>query len=191
MLVDISQREHEFSLTTERLILRNYCSEDWKRVHIYAAVPAFSQYEMWGPNTEDDSKKFVADMVLQARTQPRFKFDLAICLKASELQIGGAGIRRKAEHSQVADLGWAINPEFQSQGFATEAARALIDFGFNKLNLSVIYASCDSRNVASYRVMQKVGMTCVGLLKNDKVSKGHMRDTYRYEILREPFSSRK
>jgi [ribosomal protein S5]-alanine N-acetyltransferase len=171
------------NLTTERLLLRNYKTEDWERVHIYGSDPDFSKYELWGPNTVDDTHKFVAEMVRQAESSPRYKFDFAVCLKESGLLIGGCGIRRESEVSQVANLGWAINPEFQSKGYATEAATALIEFGFNKLNLSVIYATCDTRNVSSYRVMEKLGMKKAGFIRGNREVKGHVRDSYRYEIL--------
>jgi RimJ/RimL family protein N-acetyltransferase len=60
----------------------------------------------------------------------------------------------------------------------------LISFGFNQLKLDVIYATCDTRNAASYRVMEKLGMKRVGTMKGDKLVKGHMRDSYRYELTR-------
>lgn len=171
------------SLTTERLFLRSYKPEDWERVHIYGSDPSFSKYELWGPNTLEDTHKFVAEMVQQTEISPRYKFDFAVCLKESGLLIGGCGIRRETELSQVANLGWAINPEFQSKGFATEAARALIEFGFKKLNLSVIYATCDARNIPSYKVMEKLDMKRVGFIKGTKEIKGHVRDSFRYEVL--------
>ncbi len=171
------------NLTTERLLLRQYKIEDWERVHIYGSDPDFSKYELWGPNTLEDTHKFVAEMVQQTETNPHYKFDFAVCLKENGSLIGGCGIRRASELSQVANLGWAINPEFQRKGYATEAARALIEYGFQKLNLSVIYATCDTRNAPSYKVMEKLGMKKVGFTKGTKEVKGHVRDSYRYEIL--------
>jgi [ribosomal protein S5]-alanine N-acetyltransferase len=169
-------------LTIDRLVLRNYDHSDWERVHIYGADPDFSKYELWGPNSVDDTKKFISDMVLQKESKTRYKFDLAICLKDSGLLIGGCGIRRESEMSKVANLGWAINPEFQRMGYATEAANALIKFGFTQLNLAVIYATCDTRNDPSFRVMEKLGMKRVGITKGTQEIKGHIRDSYRYEL---------
>ena len=171
------------TMETERLILRNYKTEDWERVHIYGSNADFSKYELWGPNTLEDTHKFVADMVEQTKSDPRFKYDFAVCLKENGLFIGGCGIRRETELSHVANLGWAINPDFQNKGYATEAATALIGFGFRTLKLSVIYATCDTRNSPSYKVMEKLGMKKVGFIKGTKEVKGHIRDSYRYEIL--------
>jgi RimJ/RimL family protein N-acetyltransferase len=174
----------ELNLDTDRLILRNYRHEDWERVHIYASVSEFSQFELWGPNTVEDTKKFVSDMVTQTEQDDRYKFDFAVCLKADGLLVGGCGIRRESQSSCVANLGWAISPAFQSRGLATEAAHRLIRFGFDELGLVVIYATCDIRNMPSARVMEKLRMNRVGYIKGDKVQKGHLRDTYRYELTR-------
>lgn len=172
----------KLEITTERLKLRAYETSDWERVHIYGSNPDFSKYELWGPNSIEDTHKFVADMVEQPKSNPRYKFDFAVCLKENNLLIGGCGIRREVENSSVANLGWAINPEFQSKGFATEAAKALIDFGFNELKLAVIYATCDTRNTPSFKVMEKLGMKKVGFIKGTKEVKGYVRDSYRYEL---------
>ena len=171
-----------FNLETQRLLLRSYRSEDWERVHIYGANPEFSQFELWGPNSIEDTKKFVSDMVSQSAQKDCYQFDLAVCIKDTGLLIGGCGIRRESQTSCIANLGWAINPEFQSKGFATESAKALIQFGFEQLKLRVIYATCDTRNIASMKVMEKLGMIRVGHLIGDKMQKGHLRDSFRYEL---------
>lgn len=173
---------HDCNFETQRLLLRNHRAEDWERVHIYAAAPEFSRFELWGPNSVEDTKKFISEMVSQAMQKDRYKFDLAVCTKENGLLIGGCGIRRESQNSCVANLGWAINPEFQGKGYATEAARCLIQFGFDLLQLRVIYATCDTRNIASVKVMEKVGMSCVGHLIGDKMQKGHLRDSFRYEL---------
>jgi len=170
-------------IETKRLVLRNFRSDDWERVHIYGSDPDFSKYEAWGPNSVDDTKKFISEMVRQASERPRYQFNYAICLKDPDLLIGGCGIRREAELSPIANMGWAVNPEFQSKGYATEAATALIRFGFDQLQLKLIYATCDARNQASYKVMEKLGMKRVGVLKGDRMQKGVLRDTLRYELI--------
>jgi RimJ/RimL family protein N-acetyltransferase len=171
-------------IETKRLLLRDYRTDDWERVHIYGSMPDFSQFEAWGPNTVEETKRFIAIMTEQAQQNPRFRFDFAVCLKEDGLLIGGGGIRRESQTSKIANLGWAINPDFQGKGYATEAATALIKFGFEQLDLLIIYATCDTRNSASFKVMEKAGLKRVGLLEKDREQKGHLRDTLRYEVLR-------
>lgn len=163
-------------------MLRNYQFEDWEEVHVYGANAEFSKYELWGPNSVEDTKNFVNQMITEAAQKERYLFNLAFCLKDGTF-VGGGGLRRESLKSAVANLGWAISPAFQNQGYATEAARKLIEFGFQELKLKVICATCDARNLASFRVMEKLGMTRVGFLKGEKIQKGYLRDTLRYEIL--------
>ena len=168
-------------ITTERLVLRDYQIDDWKTAHIYGSIPEFSKYEIWGPSTEEDSKKFISDAIGKANASPRFEYELAVCQAQGGRHIGGCGIRLEGHSSKVAHLGWAINLKFQKQGFATEAAEALLKFGFESLGILVAYATCDSRNIASSRVMEKLGMTKVGCFPGRKAKDG-LIDEYRYEI---------
>jgi RimJ/RimL family protein N-acetyltransferase len=176
-----------FSLETSRLLLRDHTFEDWLAIHKYAKVPEFSQYDFWGPNSEEDTRFFVQNMVEQGKLQPRYKFDLAVVLKNSTQVIGGVGIRRESEKSSVGNMGYAVNPSYQKLGIASEAATAMLAFAFQKLNMKVVYATCDTRNVASYRVMEKIHMKRVGHLIRHKEYKGAWRDSYRYEICKEDF----
>ncbi len=174
--------EITLKLKTDRLLLRDYTPEDWESVHVYGKDPEFSKYEPWGPNSVEDTKNFIADNIMKSKLNPRFHYELAVCLKEGSRQIGGCGLRRESQTSEVANMGWAINPEFQKRGYATEAASKLIQFGFEDLNLRVIYATCDTRNVASYKVMEKIGMKRVGHLIANRNFKNEVSDSYRYEI---------
>lgn len=79
-------------------------------------------------------------------------------------------------------MGYAISPEFQRKGYATEAAEALVDFGFQQLRLARIYAECNAQNVASRRVMEKLGMRMVSLRAKHKEVKGVLIDSCEYEL---------
>lgn len=62
---------------------------------------------------------------------------------------------------------------------------ALINYGFEHFNRKVIYATCDTRNVASYRVLEKCGMQRVDTIVGNRKIRGNIYDSYRYEISRE------
>jgi RimJ/RimL family protein N-acetyltransferase len=79
-------------------------------------------------------------------------------------------------------VGYAIHPDYQGRGFATEATLGLIDFGFLSLGLERIVAQCDTRNSASYRVMEKAGMTRVGTHLNHREIKGRLAHSFEYGI---------
>lgn len=169
-------------IETERLYLRNFQGADFAAVHEYGSLPDFSQYEMWGPNTEPHSRAFIEESIAKAKYQPRYQYQLAIIFKETDELIGGANIELESQNSKIAHIGYAVNPRFQNKGYATEASKSLIRFGFADLNLLIIYATCDTRNVASYTVLEKCGMRRVGKIIGNRKIRNGIYDTYRYEI---------
>jgi len=173
------------NLQTERLIIREYVKEDWQQVHIYSSNPEVVKFQGWGPNTEEQTKVFI-EYVLDTQTQESRKdFQLAITLKSTGQLIGGAGmvLGTKAQ----ADIGYTLNPDFWGQGYATEAARALLVFGFGEMNLHRITATCDPTNIGSCKVLEKIGMTREGHLRENMWCKDRWRDSYLYSILEREF----
>tara|TARA_R110002124_G_scaffold52032_2_gene150084 strand:- start:5907 stop:6425 length:519 start_codon:yes stop_codon:yes gene_type:complete len=169
-------------LESKRIYLRSYTLEDSDAVHEYASIPEVSEYQEWGPNSNNDTKNYLEECIAKTNHDPIYDYELAICLKENDKLIGGCKLWRVTEKSSVLELGYVINPKYQKQGLAQEATKLLIDFGFNNLHASIIYATCDTNNIPSYKVMEKSGMKRVGVIKNHKEFKGHKRDSYRYEI---------
>ena len=98
--------------------------------------------------------------------------------------IGAVGLRIERE-DQRAELGYWIGRPYWNQGYCTEAARAVLDFGFEQLGLNRIYASHFTRNPASGRVMQKLGMTHEGRLRQHVRKWDAFEDVEVYAVLRE------
>lgn len=167
-------------ICTERLLLRYFVPGDWLAVHAYASIPEVSQFDAWGPNTEADSRSFVDHSIELASYDPVERHNLAIIVSAVEQLIGGCSL--KLQSTTEASLGYAIHPDYQGRGFATEATLGMIDFGFRVLGLERIVAQCDTRNSASYRVMEKAGMVRVGTHLNHREIKGRLAHSYEYSI---------
>jgi len=171
-------------IETHRLYLRDFKESDFMAVHEYGSIPDFSQYEQWGPNTEPHSLNFILASIEKATHIPRYEYELAVILQSTGQLIGSGHLARETQESLVGNVGYAINPKFQNQGYATEVARSLITFGFINLNLLVIYATCDTRNIASFKVLEKCGMRKVGHTLGDRKIYGQIYDSFRYEIYR-------
>lgn len=169
-------------ISTERLLLRYFVPGDWAAVHAYASIPEVSQFDSWGPNTEADSRTFIDHCIEFAAQNPVRRHDFAIIVNADEQLIGGCSV--KLQSGTEGSLGYAIHPEYQGMGFATEATRAMIEFGFRDLGLERIVAQCDTRNSASYRVMEKAGMARVGTHLKHREIKGRLTHSYEYAIAR-------
>lgn len=87
-------------------------------------------------------------------------YEFAILLDGRH--VGGVSLFPDESDPTGAELGWIIHKNHWGKGIVTEAARALIDFAVRELHITRFIAHCDSENIASYRVMEKLGMTRTG-----------------------------
>ena len=170
-------------LQTDRLILRDFVAGDWRAVHTYAADPEVVRYMEWGPNDEASTRAFIERVLAFQHVHPRRDFELAITLRAGGELIGGCGFHISDPQNRTGWLGYILARERWGQGYATEAARALLRFGFEHFGLHRIWATCDPRNVASAHVLEKIGMRREGHLRENKLQRWNWRDSYLYAIL--------
>ena len=170
-------------IETKQLILRDFVPKDWKAANEYSSDPIVVRYMPWGPNLPSQTKTFLRLARKASTEKPRTKYELAVVLKSGNRLIGGCGIRIKNADLREGDLGYALNRLHWGNGYATETTKALIQFGFSKLKLHRIWATCDTRNKASARVLEKAGMKREGLLRQNVFQKGAWRDSFLYAIL--------
>lgn len=172
-------------LYTPRLILRDFVAGDWPAVLAYQRDPRYLRLYEWEDRTEDDVKRFVQMFVDQQRDQPRTRFQLAVTLKADGRLIGNCGIRLNGVDSHAAEIGYEVAPDEWGRGYATEAARAIVRFGFEELGLHRIGAWTVADNTASIHVLEKLGMTLEGRLRDYERYKGRYWDVLMYGMIRE------
>jgi ribosomal-protein-alanine N-acetyltransferase len=170
-------------LETKRLQLREFVESDWKTVLEYQNDPRYLRYYPWQRRTEAEVRAFVQIFIEWQAYLQRYKFQLALTLKESGQLIGNAGIRKENVNAHQAELGYEINSQFWGQGYASEAARAIRDFGFQKLGVHRIWAQCLKENGASRRVLEKIGMRLEGTLRDHEFFKERYWDTCLYAIL--------
>lgn len=168
-------------LETERLLIRDILVTDWESIHTYTSMTEVTQHTAWGPNTVEDTRAYVEYVLNSQQTQPREAFELAICLKNEGTLIGGVGLHIMEKTN--AEIGYVLHPAYQGEGYAAEAARAMLGYGFNTLGVHRIYAKCRPENRASEKVMQKIGMQREGLLREHWYYKGEFHDSYLYSML--------
>ena len=167
------------TVRTKRLLLRPFAFKDVNNVMAYASDPEWSRFlPMPDPYTLKDAEEFVAKSVLRDRNEgPGFAIEF------NSVVIGGVELRIEAPIS-VASLHYAIARPHWNQGLMTEAARAIVDWGFNEFDLEKVYSWADVENVGSWRVMEKIGMTREGTLRSQGVNRGIRQDYHYYGILR-------
>lgn len=177
-------------LTTERLVLREFEEEDWMAVLAYQSNPLYLRYYTWTHRTEQDVRAFVQTFIAQGKKMPRTKFQLALTLAADGQLIGNAGIRMKTPDAREADMGYELDPRHWGCGYATEAADAILAFGFQQLRLHRIWAECIAENSASAHVLEKIGMRQEGRLQENEWMKDRWWDTLLYAILEREWTGR-
>jgi ribosomal-protein-alanine N-acetyltransferase len=169
-------------LQTERLVLRPYAVSD-----IPALIPLIGAREIAAttlriphPYTESFAQEFIvtAEEGLSKGTELR----AAIVLRESGALCGGIGLRMESDHRR-AELGYWIGVPFWGKGYATEAARALVQYGFETLGIHRIYASYLTHNTASAVVLKKIGMKYEGKHRAHILKWGEFHDLEMYGIL--------
>lgn len=170
-------------IVTERLLLRDFTVEDAPAVHRYGSNPEVVRYMPWGPNTWKDTEDFLKLKLEDQRTDPRRRFDLAVTLASSGELIGACGLYVISTERRQGAIGYVYRRDVWGRGYATEAARALVALGFEKLGMHRIFSYVDVDNAASARVLEKAGMQREGLVRHDVQMRGEWRDSYLYAIL--------
>ena len=170
-------------IETQRLLLREFTLDDFTDVHAYASQPETVRYMDWGPNTPEQTHDFLHRKLASQQALPRGEYELAVLLRETGRIIGGVGLRVSRPDHFAGDMGYTFNPGFWGKGYGTEAAAAILAFGFGDLKLHRIYATCDPENRGSARVMEKIGMQYEGRLRHYTFEKGKWRDSLIYARL--------
>jgi RimJ/RimL family protein N-acetyltransferase len=174
-----------FPITTARLRLREFRSTDEADIHAYASDPEVVRYASWGPNTPGDTRAVLDAWMLEQRHWPRSSVTLAIELSAEGRLVGAIRLEERDAVHRAADFGYTITRAYWNRGIATEASRAVLDTAFRALGLHRVWATCDTRNGASRRVLEKLGMRREGEMRRDTIRRGAWADTYLYAVLAE------
>ena len=157
-------------IKTERLILRPVCIGDEKEIHEYAGDKEITMM-FWLPNeTFEETADFVKKGAAEWNSEDQTSFDFVILMDGKIIGGCDCDLGHSPDRSYVT-VGWIINKAYRNQGYASEAASAMLDFAFNNIGIDKVYAQCDNKNPASFKVMLNIGMKCI----NDKVTRNYHR----------------
>jgi ribosomal-protein-alanine N-acetyltransferase len=170
-------------LETERLILRDFVKDDWQRVLEYESDPLYLRYYEWTERTPEAVQEFIGWFINHQTQDPRIKFQLAIVLKSTNQLIGNCGIRMDKANALQADIGYELDPKHWNHGYATEAAHAIVDFGFSTFGLHRVWSWCVADNLGSAHVLEKLGMRREGHLRENEYYRDRWWDTLMYATL--------
>lgn len=168
-------------INTERLLIRKFKEEDWHKVYEYTSNPVVMKYIPEGVLTEEEAKSFVSKN--SGETAEKFP---VIFLEKNEL-IGHIEFHPYFGNHTY-EIGWVFNPKYFNKGYASEAAKAVLKYGFEEMKLHRVIATCQPENPASYRVMEKIGMRREGYHKKCIPHGNEWWDEYYYAILEDEWN---
>jgi RimJ/RimL family protein N-acetyltransferase len=171
-------------LITERLILREFKADDWSAVLTYQSDERYLQYYPWRSRTAEQVQVFVQMFLDQQVDEPRTKFQLAITVKSNQELIGNCGLRLDKPDTLQGNIGYELSPTYWGNGYATEAATAMLEFGFGTLKLHRIWSRCISENQRSRHLLERLGMQLEGRLRENEYFKGRWWDSLIYGMLK-------
>jgi len=170
------------------ITLRPIEYDDWPAVHDWARRLDSCRYQAWGPNTEAETQAYVREAARLWHQLPQTSYPHAVLAGLPGLPgssgpavIGVGDLHLRG--SGQGEIGYGIHPRAWGRGLATAVARELLRIAFEEQGLHRVYATCDPRNVASARVLTKIGMTHEGRLRETALIRDGWRDSDLFAIL--------
>lgn len=144
-----------YNLSTERLLIKPIADADLHNVHTLHSLPEVNQFNTLGIPENIKDTKAILDKWMTGNTR---SFTFTICLQTYQECIGIIGINLGKPKYKNAEIWFKFDPAYWNKGYATEAVNAILEFGFNTLQLHRIEAGCATGNIGSIKVLEKVGM---------------------------------
>lgn len=167
-------------LSGAKVILREFCPTDLDRVMSVVGDDRVTSSLSFDTRTREQAIAMLDGTLHRAKQEPRTEYYLAVTI-ADDVLVGFA--RLGLDGVQAAKLGYAIAADYWGYGYATDAARTLVDFGFRGLRLHRISAAMGPDNTASIAIAHRLGMTYEGRIRDHVHTNGQWRDSLLYSVL--------
>lgn len=171
------------TLETTRTVLRKIEKTDAQDMYNYCRDEEVSKYTTWNAHKSiEDTQNYInyiLDLYDKGQVSP-----WGISDKETGRIIGTCDFVSWNIDNSRAEIGYALSREYWGRGFMPEAAKKIIEFGFEQMDLVRIEAGCLLLNIGSSRVMEKAGMKLEGILRRHALHKGHLEDVKIYSIIK-------
>jgi RimJ/RimL family protein N-acetyltransferase len=172
-------------INTSRLLIRQFQEQDYRSLFEYLSNPIIYRFEPGEPISIETAKELTLERV------QRTDF-WAVVLKDIQKMVGHLYFKQiEPDEFLTWELGYIFNPAYQKKGYATESAYGLIQYGFEHLGIHRVTAHCNPENIASWRVLEKIGMKREGYFRKNvyfhttRDGSPLWTDTYAYALLKE------
>ena len=183
--------EPEYPIRTERLLLRPYALADVDALYAYQRLPEVHRYLYTEPRSRSEVEALVAERAdARALTEAGQALTLVAVLAQTGELVGDCILFWRSQEHEQGEVGYVFNPAYHGRGLATETVGALLRLGFEGLGLHRIAGRLDARNVASARVLERVGLRREAHMVENEFVKGEWTDELIYAILRSEWAAR-
>lgn len=142
-------------IITERLNLRKILMSDLDRVHFFRSDKEINKYIKREPQTREMAIEHIQLITKALMTDESITW--GITTKDSDVLIGSICLWNFSEDKKTAEIGYALDPEFQGKGIMSESLKAVLNFGFNQRRFETIEAYTDYRNIPSKNLLKRHG----------------------------------
>lgn len=177
-------------IDTSRLLIRSFQEQDYLSLFEYLSNPTVYRFEPGEPISIKKAKELVLE---RTRTTDFW----AVVFKSTQKMVGHLYFKQIEPREFLTwELGYIFNPAFHNQGYATESADALIRYGFQHFGIHRVIAHCSPENIASWKVLEKLGMKREGcfrkniFFKRAKDGSPLWLDSLEYAMLKEDIKPR-
>jgi RimJ/RimL family protein N-acetyltransferase len=171
-------------IETERLLLRPFVAEDFDAVFAMQSRPDVARYLYWDARNEEEVRAALEQKVAGTaiRSEGDAVFLAAVLTSTGEL-VGDVVLLLLNEEHGTAEIGFIVHPDHQGHGYATEAVRPLLKLAFEEVQVHRVIGRVEPRNVASARVLEKLGMRQEAHLIENEFVKGEWQSELVYAML--------
>lgn len=174
------------TLTTERMLLRELRQEDAADVFVFRSDPYVQRFNAEPMKAVAEAEEFIEWMLAQYRNQKHLLWGVA--LQNEDKVIGLVGFGDWSRHHNRAMLGYDLAQAYWGQGFASEAVKRSIRFGYEEMGLHRIEAETIADNSESVRMLQRLGFQLEGLRRGYSLEDdGVYHDSAMYALLRQEY----
>jgi RimJ/RimL family protein N-acetyltransferase len=175
----------------ERVVLRRFQRADLEPFVAYRTLAEVARFQSWDvPYPLEAGRSQIRQLMRQHPDTPGEWFQFAIALQATGELIGDCGALPLPADARQAEIGFTIAPAHQGRGYGTEAVGVLMGYLFEERRKHRVIATCDARNTASARLLERAGMRREGYLRESTWAKGEWTDDLLYALLDREWQAR-
>jgi RimJ/RimL family protein N-acetyltransferase len=176
--------DFELPLRTDRLLLRPFEADDFPAFNAFRSRPDVARYLYWGPETEAEVRAALQKRIASRAIDEEGDFlGLAIVVRATDELVGDVILGFMSAEHRTCEVGFIVHPDHHGRGYATEAGRRMLAIAFDDLDMHRVCGRTEARNVASARLLEKLGMRREAHFVENEFVKGEWQSELVYAIL--------